>query len=147
MPSRLARYDDFAVGQRASFTKTLTEADIGHFIAITGDINPLHVDEEFARRTFFGGRIVQGMLSAAMFSTLVGCRLPGNGAIYRAQTLQFLRPAHPGDTLTAWLVVTRVDALAETLELDAGIDNQHGEAVIRGQTVVTLLRPGCVPEA
>ena len=91
MPYKLTRYEDLAVGQRASFTKTITDADLGHFVAITGDTNPLHVDEPYASQTFFGGRIAHGMLSASLFSTLVGLHLPGIGAIYRSQTLEFLR--------------------------------------------------------
>lgn len=140
MPYRLARYADLEVGQRASFSKTITEADLGHFVAITGDVNPLHVDEPFAQGTFFGGRIAHGMLSASLLSTLVGMHLPGIGAIYRSQSLEFLRAVHPGDTLTAWLEVEAVDASAERIDLRAWIDNQHGERVIQGHTVASLLR-------
>ena len=140
MRHRSARYEDFTIGQRATLTKTVTDADIDHFIAITGDVNPLHVDDTFARDTFFGGRIAQGMLSAGLFSTLVGCHLPGTGAIYRSQTLEFLRPARPGDTLTAWFEVIEIDAPGERMRMQAGIDNQHGHAVIRGEAVVSLLR-------
>ena len=141
MPYKLTRYEDLSVGQRASFTKTVTEADLGHFVAITGDVNPLHVDEPFAAGTFFGGRIAHGMLSASLFSTLVGLHLPGIGAIYRSQTLEFLRAVRIGDTLTAWFEITAVDAAAERIEIDARIDNQRGETVVRGQTVASLLRP------
>jgi acyl dehydratase len=140
MEYRMTRYEDLAVGQRACFGKTIGEADIGHFVAITGDVNPLHVDDRFARQTFFGERIAQGMLSAGLLSTLVGCHLPGIGAIFRSQTLEFLRPVHIGDTLTACLEVTAVDAAAERIELRAWIDNQHGERVLQGETVASLLR-------
>lgn len=140
MPYTLTRYEDLAVGQRASFTKTITDADLGHFVAITGDVNPLHVDETFASQTFFRGRIAHGMLSAALFSTLVGLHLPGIGAIYRSQTVEFRRAVHVGDTLTAWFEVTAVDAANERIDIDAWIDNQHGERVIEGKTVASLLR-------
>jgi acyl dehydratase len=140
MPYTLTRYEDLAVGQRASFTKTVTEADLGHFVAITGDVNPLHVDRVFAESTFFGERIAHGMLSASLLSTLVGMHLPGIGAIYRSQTLEFLRAVHVGDTLTAWFEVTAVDAAAERIDIDAWIDNQRGERVIEGKTVASLLR-------
>lgn len=140
MPYTLTRYEDLAVGQRASFTKTITDADLGHFVAITGDVNPLHVDETFACQTFFRGRIAHGMLSAALFSTLVGLHLPGIGAIYRSQTVEFRRAVHVGDTLTAWFEVTAVDAANERIDIDAWIDNQHGERVIEGKTVASLLR-------
>ena len=140
MPYTLTRYEDLEVGQRASFTKTITDADLGHFVAITGDVNPLHVDETFASQTFFGERIAHGMLSASLMSTLVGMHLPGIGAIYRSQTLEFLRAVHVGDTLTAWFEVTAVDATAERIEIDSWIENQRGERVIEGRTVASLMR-------
>ncbi|KAA3630038.1 MAG: enoyl-CoA hydratase [Proteobacteria bacterium] len=140
MDYRLTTFDDLAVGQEADFTKTVTEADIDHFVAITGDTNPLHVDAEFAGQTFFGERIAHGMLSAALFSTLVGLHLPGIGAIYRSQTLQFLRPVHIGDTITARLRITAIDREAERIEMESWIDNQRGERVIEGTTVASLLR-------
>ncbi|HXH04602.1 MAG TPA: MaoC family dehydratase [Candidatus Competibacteraceae bacterium] len=140
MDYRLTTFDDLAVGQRASFAKTITEADIAHFVACTGDVNPLHVNEEFARRTFFGQRIAHGLLSASLLSTVVGMSLPGVGAIYRSQTLEFLRAVHIGDTLTASLEITRIDRAAELIEMDAWIDNQRGERVIRGKATASLLR-------
>lgn len=78
MTYKLTTFDDLKIGQKASLTKTITEEDLSHFIAITGDTNPLHVDESFAKQTFFGQRIAHGMLSASLFSTLVGMQIPGN---------------------------------------------------------------------
>ncbi len=83
MSYHLTSFDDLKVGQKAFLRKTITEADLSHFIAITGDQNPLHVDECFAEQTFFGQKIVHGMLSASLFSTLVGMHLPGIGAIFK----------------------------------------------------------------
>lgn len=140
MPHRLARLDDFRVGQTASYTKTITDEDLARFIAITGDTNPLHVDEEFARGTFFGGRIAHGLLSASLLSTVIGTLLPGTGAIYREQTLRFLRPVHPGDTLTATAEVGEIRPEAGELALATWIANQRGERVIEGEAVVALLR-------
>ncbi len=140
MDYELTTFDDLSVGQRARFAKTITEADIGHFVAFTGDVNPLHVDAEFARRTFFGERIVQGMLAASLFSTVVGMHLPGVGAIYRSQSLEFLRPVHLGDTLTVTLEVEVIDRRGETVEMAAWIENQHGQRVIQGRTVAGLMR-------
>ncbi|GAB4354179.1 MAG: MaoC family dehydratase [Gammaproteobacteria bacterium] len=140
MNYRLITFDELSVGQEAAFAKTITEADIAHFVAITGDTNPLHVDAEFARQTFFGERIAHGMLSAALFSTLVGLHLPGIGAIYRSQSLEFLRPVHIGDTLTARLRISAIDRDSERIELDSWIDNQRGERVIEGKSVASLLR-------
>ncbi|MDX1657141.1 MAG: MaoC family dehydratase, partial [Candidatus Competibacteraceae bacterium] len=130
MDYRLTSWDDLAVGQRARFAKTITEADLSHFIAFTGDVNPLHVDQEFARRTFFGQRIAHGMLSASLFSTLIGMQLPGTGAIFKSQTLEFLRPVYLGDTLTAEMEISAIDRQAEQVRLKAQIHNQRGEAVI-----------------
>ncbi len=140
MPHRLARLDDFQLGQTASHTKTITDEDLERFIAITGDTNPLHVDEEFARGTFFGGRIAHGLLSASLLSTVIGTLLPGTGAIYREQTLRFLRPVRPGDTLTATAEVREIRRFSTELGLATWITNQDCERVIEGQAVVTLLR-------
>jgi len=140
MPERLTTFDDLHPGQEASFSKTITEADIAHFVALTGDVNPLHVDAEFARRTFFGERIAHGMLSASLFSTLVGMKLPGLGAIYRSQTLEFRKPVRIGDTLTARFRVDSVDPEANRIEIESWIENQRGEVVVRGRAVAGLLR-------
>ncbi len=140
MLDRLTTFDDLHPGQEASFSKTITEADIAHFVALTGDVNPLHVDAEFARRTFFGERIAHGMLSASLFSTLVGMKLPGLGAIYRSQTLEFLKPVRIGDTLTARFRVESVDPRANRIEIESWIENQRDEVVVRGRAVAGLLR-------
>src|SRR5215471_6400566 len=125
----VARIEDFHVGQRAQVTRTFTDEDVRRFIEITGDTNPLHVDDEFAAKTRFGRRIVHGMLSASLFSTLVGTLLPGTGAIYRSQTIRFLLPVHPGDTVTAHLVLRSVDRSRHRLEMDAWIENEAGERI------------------
>jgi len=132
--------DDFRVGQRASFTKTFTEDDVRRFVEITGDTNPLHVDEAFAAASRFGRRVLHGMLTASMFSTMVGMKLPGTGAVYRAQTLRFVRPAFVGDTLTAHFVVTSIDRAKHRLEIDAWIENVSGERVVEGTCETGLLR-------
>lgn len=136
----LARYEQLEIGQRAAFSKTLSEADISHFVAITGDVNPLHVDREFARETFFRSRIAHGVLAGSLISTVIGTRLPGAGAIYRSQSFEFHRPARIGDTLTAWVEIEAVDADAEAIDLLTGVDNQRGERVVSGRAEVTLLR-------
>ena len=140
MSHQLTRFQDLSVGQKACLTKTVTQKDIDHFIAITGDENPLHVDSTFARKTFFGQRIAHGMLSAALFSTLVGMHIPGIGAIYKSQTLEFLRPVHIGDTLTAWFKILSIDEASEEVTIKSWIVNQEGDEVIRGRAVAGLLR-------
>ena len=146
MEHRLTTFADLAVGQRASLSKTITEEDLAHFIAITGDVNPLHVEDNFARRTFFGQRIAHGMLSASLFSTLVGMHLPGVGAIYRSQSLEFIRPVHIGDTLTAIFEVCAIEPERNRIELASWIENQRGEVVVRGTAVTGLIR-GLHPDA
>ncbi|WDP89910.1 MAG: MaoC family dehydratase [Desulfobacter sp.] len=140
MTYRLTGFDDLAVGQKAFLRKTVTEADLSHFIAITGDMNPLHVDKPFAEKTFFGQRIAHGMLSAALFSTLVGMHIPGTGAIYKSQTLEFLRPVFIGDTLCAWFEIEEIHRDREEIIIKSWIENQDGAVVIQGRAVTSLLR-------
>ena len=140
MKDKLTIYNDLTIGQKASLTKTITKADLSHFIAITGDINPLHVDEDFAAQTFFGQRIAHGMLSASLFSTLVGLHIPGIGAIYKSQTLEFLAPVFIGDTLCAWFEIVSIDLGKEEIVIKSWIENQDGKIVIQGQAVTSLLR-------
>ena len=122
------------------FTKTFTDDDVQRFIAITGDVNPLHVDDAFAANTRFGGRVLHGMLTASIFSTMVGMLLPGTGAIYRSQSLTFLRPVHIGETVTAHFVVRSIDRAKHRLTIDSWIENESGERVIDGVSEVGLLR-------
>ncbi len=135
-----ARIEDFEAGQHVSCSKTFTEEDLENFIAITGDMNPIHTDEQYAASTKFGKRILHGLLTASMFSTLVGMFLPGKGAIYRAQTLRFLLPVYPGETLTAHFVVRSVDREKHRIEIDAWIENEDGDHVIEGESEAGLLR-------
>jgi 3-hydroxybutyryl-CoA dehydratase len=140
MNAAVARIDDFEPGQHVSFSKTFTEEDMQRFIEITGDVNPLHVDEEFAARTQFRRRVLQGMLTASIFSTMVGMLLPGTGAIYRSQTIRFLLPVYLGETVTAHFVVRSVDRARHRLEIDAWIENEAGQHVIEGTCEAGLLR-------
>jgi acyl dehydratase len=136
----IARIEDFQIGQHVTLTKTFTEEDLRRFIEITGDVNPLHVDEEFARQTKFGRRVLQGMLTASILSTMVGMLLPGTGAIYRSQTLTFLLPVYIGDTVTAHFVVRAIDRAKHRLTIDSWIENAAGERVIEGTCEAGLLR-------
>lgn len=131
--------DDFHLGQHASFTKTFTDEDVERFVAITGDVNPLHVDDGYAAQTRFGRRVLHGMLTASLFSTMVGMLLPGTGAIYRSQTLTFLRPVHVGETVTAHFVVRAIDRVKHRLTIDAWIENGAGERVVEGVCEAGLL--------
>lgn len=99
-------FEDLSVGQSAIFAKTVTEADIAAFAGVSGDFNPVHVNQEFASQTMFKGRIAHGMLSAAFISTVFGMKLPGPGCIYVSQLLKFKAPVRIGDTVTARVEVT-----------------------------------------
>ena len=136
----MARIEDFEPGQHVTFTKTFTDEDVQRFIAITSDVNPLHVDDAFAAKTRFGRRVLHGMLTASLFSTMVGMLLPGTGAIYRSQTLTFLRPVYVGETVTAHFAVRSVDRAKHRLVIDAWIENEAGERVIEGVCEAGLLR-------
>jgi acyl dehydratase len=136
----MARIEDFHIGQHVTLTKTFTNADVQRFIEITGDVNPLHVDEEFARGTQFGGRVIHGMLTASVLSTMVGMLLPGTGAIYRSQTIRFLLPVRVGETVTAHFVVRAIDRAKHRLEIESWIENEKGERVLDGTCEAGVLR-------
>ena len=101
--------DEITEGMTAIFTRTVTEADILLFAAVSGDTNPVHMDEEFAKGTMFKGRIAHGMLTAGFISTIFGTKLPGPGCIYLSQSLKFKAPVRIGDTVKARVTATAVD--------------------------------------
>jgi 3-hydroxybutyryl-CoA dehydratase len=101
--------DELEVGMTATQSKTITESDIILFSAVSTDVNALHLDEEYAKTTRFGTRIVHGMLTASLISSALANRLPGPGTIFLSQTLKFLAPVHPGNTVTATLRVLEVN--------------------------------------
>ena len=105
----MAKIDELAVGQSASYERTVTEDDIARFAELSGDDNPVHLDEDFAAGTIFKGRIAHGMLSAAFISTTVGTKLPGYGSIYVGQTLRFRAPVRIGDTVVTTATVKAVN--------------------------------------
>lgn len=99
------RFEDLTVGMSAAYGHTVTEADILLFAGVSGDTNPVHLNEELAAASMFGGRIAHGMLSASFISTVFGTRLPGPGCIYLSQTLKFKAPVRIGDTVVARVTV------------------------------------------
>lgn len=102
----ITMFEDMAVGMTASFAKTVTDADLVLFVGVSGDTNPVHLDEDYAEGTQFKGRVAHGALTASFISTALGTQLPGPGSIYVAQTLKFKAPVHVGDTVTAFVEVT-----------------------------------------
>ena len=102
--------EDLSVGMSASYAKTVTDEDIVRFADISGDMNPVHLDQAYAEKTMFKGRIAHGMLSAAFISTVFGTRLPGAGCIYLSQSLKFKAPVKIGETVEATVTVTAIDS-------------------------------------
>ena len=130
-------FEDLSVGQSASFGKTITEADILMFAAVSGDTNPVHINAEFAAGTMFKERIAHGMLSAGLISTVLGTRLPGPGTIYLSQSLKFRAPVRIGDTVTATATVAALDAAKKRATL-ATICTVAGKPVLEGEAVVLV---------
>ena len=129
---------DFTLGQSAELTRTFTEADVMSFAHVTGDFNPAHVDAAAATASSFGERIVHGMLTASLFSTLLATKLPGPGAIYISQSLSFLRPVKLGDTVTARVSITAIDVDKRRLTVATLVRNARGKNVVTGEAVVQL---------
>jgi len=130
------------IGDSVQLTKTFGEDEIEKFAELTGDRNPLHMDEAFAARTRFERRIAQGILSASLISTCIGMRLPGTGAIYLDQTLRFIKPVYVGDTVTLTATVSHIRDDKPLLTLATIWTNQTGQKVIEGEAHVMLMAPG-----
>lgn len=101
--------EEIKEGMEASYSQTITDTDIKQFAGLSGDRNPVHMDEEYAQNSRFKKRIAHGMISSSFFSALFGTKIPGEGCVYVAQSLQFKRPVYLGDTVTATVSVTKVD--------------------------------------
>ena len=128
--------DEVEIGQSASFTKTVTEADAYNYAGVSGDFNPAHINEEYAKNTFFKTRIAHGMISAGFISAVLGTKLPGPGTIYLGQDLKFLKPVRFGDTITATCTVEEIIKEKNRLTLRTVCTNQDGEVVIDGKALV-----------
>jgi 3-hydroxybutyryl-CoA dehydratase len=133
--------DELKVGDSAQFSKTVSETDVYLFAGITGDFNPAHVDEEYAKKTYFGTRIAHGLLPAGFISAVLGTRLPGPGSIYLRQELTFLGTVKVGDTITARVEVAEIDTTKGRVRMLTTCDNQEGKRVLTGEAVVSPPRP------
>jgi len=127
--------EDLQPGMSASMAKTVTEADIVLFAGISTDTNAVHLNEEFAKTTMFGGRIAHGMLSVGFISAVLGTRLPGPGSVYMGQTLKFKAPVRPGDTVTATVTVKEVVVEKKRVILDT-VCTVNGKPVIEGEATI-----------
>jgi 3-hydroxybutyryl-CoA dehydratase len=130
-------YDELFVGQTAEYSKEITDADVMGFAQVTGDFNPVHVDEEAAARSRFGGRIAHGMLSAGLISAALAGKLPGPGSIYLGQTLKFTAPVKIGDTVTVTVTVTEL-LPKNRVKLSTHCRNQSDETVCTGEATILL---------
>jgi len=132
-------FDELSVGQTAEVSHVVGAADIEAFAAVSGDHNPVHMDEAFAKSTPFGGRIAHGMLSAAYISAVLGNDLPGPGAIYLSQSLRFRRPVKIGDPVTAKVTVKALDAAKAHATFET-VCLVNGKTVVDGEALIMVPR-------
>jgi 3-hydroxybutyryl-CoA dehydratase len=129
--------EELHVGDRAEFSKTISESDVYLFSGLTGDFNPAHLDEAYASGTFFKTRIAQGMLLGGFISAVLGYHLPGPGTVYLRQELKFLAPARIGDTITARAEIAEIIAEKNRVRLRTTCVNQGGTVLVDGEALVS----------
>jgi 3-hydroxybutyryl-CoA dehydratase len=129
--------EELQVGEKAEFTKTISESDVYLYAGVTGDLNPAHVNEEYAKKTFFKTRIVHGMLLGGLISGVLGNKLPGPGTIYIRQELDFLAPVRFGETITATVEIMEIHKEEKRVKVKTTCVNQEGTKVLDGQATVT----------
>jgi 3-hydroxybutyryl-CoA dehydratase len=129
--------EQIKVVDTAEFSKTVSESDVYLYAGITGDLNPAHINETYAKDTFFKTRIAHGMLTAGFISRILGMQLPGPGTIYMRQSLNFLAPVRFGDTITALVEVIDVIAEKNRVRLKTTCTNQEGTVVLDGEAMVS----------
>ena len=129
-------YEDIQIGDTATFSKTISEFDIYQFAGITGDFNPMHINEEFADTTIFEDRIAHGLLTGSFISTVLGMKLPGPNSIYLSQSFSFTAPVKIGDTITAKVEVIEKQDEKKFIKLKTQVWNQHKKIVVDGEALV-----------
>ena len=129
-------YEDIQIGDTATFSKTISEFDIYQFAGITGDFNPMHINEEFADTTIFEDRIAHGLLTGSFISTVLGMKLPGPNSIYLSQSFSFTAPVKIGDTITAKVEVIEKQDEKKFIKLKTQVWNQHKKMVVDGEALV-----------
>lgn len=123
---------ELKIGDSAQLTRTITEKDVEEFARVTGDTNPLHLDEGYAQKTLFKGRIAHGLLSMGLFSTILGNIFPGHGTIYLSHEIKFLAPVRIGDTITARVEVLELNFEKNRAKFKTTCINQDGKIVVDG---------------
>jgi acyl dehydratase len=126
----------YEIGMTATRTMHCTDEKIRQFADVSGDENPIHLDDDYAATTQFGKRIVQGMLTASLFSAILANDLPGYGTVYLGQNLKFTKPVFIGDTITATVTITKIREGRNIITFDTICTNQDGETVIKGDATV-----------
>lgn len=129
-------FDELEIGKTAYYSKTLTETDVYIFAGISGDVNPAHVNQSEAEKMRLPGRIVHGALTAALISTALGTKMPGQGALYVSQKSKFIQMVRFGDTLTVRLEVAAKDELKKRVTFKTDIYNQRDELILAGEAVL-----------
>ena len=133
-------YSEIEIGQKAELERTITDEDIKKYAEVSGDRNPIHLDEEYAKKTFFKGRIAHGMFSAALISAVLANQLPGPGSIYLKQEISFIKPIRIGDTIKVIVEVIEKDDKKERVILRTSCTNQHSKIVVDGKATVMPMR-------
>jgi len=135
----MSRFEEIAIGTKAEITHLITDKDIDRFVALTGDDNKIHIDKAYAQNTSFKKPVAHGMLSAAFISTIIGTKIPGDGALWYSQTLEFLLPVRVGDTITVVAeVIGKIERL-NAIELQTDIYNQDRQKVISGKAKIKIV--------
>lgn len=130
---------DLKIGDKFSTTREVTDEVIRKFAEVSGDYNPIHLDEEFAKTTRFGKRIAHGMLSGAFISAVLGHEFKERKIVYLSQTMKFTAPVYLGDTVTAAATITNIREDKGIVTLDTVCINQNGETLVKGEAVVMVL--------
>ncbi|MFW9844347.1 MAG: MaoC family dehydratase [Candidatus Thorarchaeota archaeon] len=137
---KVIKYSDITLGQSAEVVHTITESDIQTFGDLSGDYNPIHFDEEWAKSTQFKSRIAHGILSASFISAALGMHLPGTGSIYMSQSMRFLAPVRIGDTITTRVEVINLNDEKKRITLRTTCTNQDGTLVLDGEALVAMMK-------
>ncbi|MFX1277709.1 MAG: MaoC family dehydratase [Promethearchaeota archaeon] len=137
------KWEDYEIGQSASFTKTITEEDVMKFAEITGDYNPIHVNPEYAKTQMFGKQVAHGALSSGLISAVLGTKLFGPGILYGGQTVKFIKPVFFGDELTAVATVkekfTKKEGKLKFIICETIVKNQNGDIVTTGEGTIVFM--------
>ncbi|WP_035147214.1 MaoC family dehydratase [Clostridium tetanomorphum] len=133
-------YEEIKIGDKASISKVICDEDVVSFSKISGDVNPIHLDEEFAKKSLFKKRIAHGILTSSLISAVLGTKLPGINTLYLSQTLKFLAPVFLGDKLTAVVEVISKNDDKRIITLKTSVFNEENVEVVTGEAVVKKLR-------